>query len=178
MRWWACLYLHLLLWVCAGPALPVCRNPGWSPSRWSWKARFLALQRERCTHSKKENSHLSNVFITVQAKFVHCKINGLDPFHQFGFQTNSMHADNITSFPGRCVESNYLNRSISNKQNLMFLLQLRRFGWHRFGGLLQSSSLQLPCISPIISLIMIITLMNVFWFQEFRSNTDDTIFKT
>lgn len=117
-------------------------------------------------------------WITVQAEFVHCKVNGLDPFHPFRFQTNSMHADNITSFPGRRVESNYLNRSISNKQNLMFLLQLRRFGWHNFGGLLQSSSLQLPCISPKISVIMIITLMNVFWFQEFRSNTDDTIFKT
>ncbi len=51
-HWWAGLHLHLLLWVCAGPVLPPCHNPGWSPSRWKWKVRFLVLERERGKHSK------------------------------------------------------------------------------------------------------------------------------
>ena len=131
-RWWVGLHLYLLLWVSAGPAPPLCHNPGWSPSQWRQKVRFLALQWERCSHLKKYfHSHASQ-----EAQH---KINWLDPLHLFRFQTNSTHADNIISFPRRRVESNCLNRSISNKQNLVILVLVKLWFTKGLGELLQSS---------------------------------------
>ena len=79
------------------------------------------LYGKRCTHSTKTQS-FKKCFHFQACQVVHCKINGLERFHPFTFQTSSMPAGNTVFFPGRRLEWNYLTGFGLNKLNLIFPL--------------------------------------------------------
>lgn len=95
--------------------------------------RGFQLCREGCTHSKKQSfKECFLLFLCKPNSTQTRKINGLDPFHPFRFQTDNMHADNTILFPGRRLEARERYYFMSNKQDLMFLFQQCRFGLHSF----------------------------------------------